>query len=137
MISASIDDSYFLSESDKLNFYREIESLNTREDLHSLKESFFHNISDIPESAKNLFLLLETQIVAQTYNISSITRIGTNYQIEFFPDTSLETLKSFLSLDIDTRFQVISATKMRTAIKGFENDRIFIEYVLSLVENTI
>ena len=47
MISASIPDSYFLSETDKLNFYREIELVQDREDLEYLKNSFFENSTDI------------------------------------------------------------------------------------------
>jgi len=40
-ISASIPDTYFLSETDKLQFYREIELIEEREDLDYLKEEFF------------------------------------------------------------------------------------------------
>jgi len=43
-ISIFIDNNFFSSELDKINFYREIESLNTIEDLESI-------ISDFKESA--------------------------------------------------------------------------------------
>ena len=43
-ISIFIDNSFFSSELDKINFYREIESLNSIEDLESI-------ISDFKESA--------------------------------------------------------------------------------------
>jgi transcription-repair coupling factor (superfamily II helicase) len=41
MISAGIPDSYFLSETDKLNFYREIEMIQDSDDLEFLQQSFF------------------------------------------------------------------------------------------------
>lgn len=85
-VSAGIPDSYFLSESDKLHFYREIEQIEDVEDLEYLKKSFFENgISQesIPESTQLLFCLLECQLLAQKYNIRSIKRVGVNYQIDF------------------------------------------------------
>jgi transcription-repair coupling factor (superfamily II helicase) len=77
MISASIPDSYFLSETDKLNFYREIELIESREDLEYLKNSFLENNTqdDIPLETQNLFLLLETQILAKKYKITHIKRV--------------------------------------------------------------
>jgi len=77
MISASIPNSYFLSETDKLNFYREIELIESREDLEYLKNSFLENNTqdDIPLETQNLFLLLETQILAKKYKITHIKRV--------------------------------------------------------------
>jgi transcription-repair coupling factor (superfamily II helicase) len=46
-IAASLPDSYFLSETDKLNFYREIESLEDISDLEYLKENLLSQSEDI------------------------------------------------------------------------------------------
>jgi transcription-repair coupling factor (superfamily II helicase) len=95
MISASIPDSYFLSETDKLNFYREIELVQDFEDLEYLKNSFFENtqISEISTETQNLFTLLKTQILAKKYKITLIKKAGINYQVEFHQQMSLDELK--------------------------------------------
>lgn len=74
-ISAFIPDSYFHSETDKLNFYREIESLNNLKDL-SVMITDFKNINSIfsPE-VENLFLMLEIKLKAKKYGITSIKRV--------------------------------------------------------------
>lgn len=135
MISASIPDSYFLSETDKLNFYREIELVQDSPDLEYLKNSFFENAqnNDISLETQNLFSLLEIQILTRAYKITSIKRIGINYQLEFHPTVSLDELKKFLSLDRDVLFSVVDAVRLRCKLKGFASDIKFIEYLLRLL----
>jgi transcription-repair coupling factor (superfamily II helicase) len=41
MISATIPQEYFLSETDKLNFYREVEYIQTREDIDEMRRNTF------------------------------------------------------------------------------------------------
>ncbi len=135
MISAWIDDNFFLSETDKLHFYREIEQIQDIDDLEYLKQSFFSNVeTTIDEQTENLFVLLETQILAKKYCILSIRKIWINYQLEFQDTGSLDTMKSFLALDTQVRFNVVDATKLRSPTKVFANDKIFIEYVLHLLQ---
>ena len=77
-LSVGIPDSFFLSETDKLHFYREIEMIEDIEDLVYLKESFFENMQEnisLPEETENLFLLLETQIFARGYSVTAIRRV--------------------------------------------------------------
>lgn len=139
MISAGVPDEYFLSETDKLNFYREIELIQNKEDLDYLKESFFENSknSEIPEQTQHLFELLECQIYCQKHLINSIKRIWVNYQITFDPRADIEVLKNFLKLDSEVKFAVTDAHRIRTPVKGFANDGIFIKYVLRLFAGKI
>jgi transcription-repair coupling factor (superfamily II helicase) len=139
MISAWVPDEYFLSETDKLNFYREIEMITDRDDLEYLKNSFFENStnSEIPEQTEHLFELLECQIYCKEYMIENIRRIWVNYQLSFDKRADIETLKGFLKLDNEVKFSVIDAHKIRTPIKGFANDGIFIKYVLRLFSGKI
>lgn len=137
MISAQIDDNYFLSETDKIQFYREIELVESIEDLEHLRQNFFSREEDIPEVSKNLFLLLECKILAQKHDITSIKRVGVNYQIDFSPEMTLERLKDFLTLDSEVKFHVVDISRLRSPTKGFVNDKIFIEYLLRLLQGTI
>lgn len=139
MISAGIPDEYFLSETDKLNFYREIELVENKEDLEYLKDSFFENSKniEIPEQTQNLFDLLSCKIYCQSHMITSIKRVGIHYQICFDSRADIEVLKTFLKLDSEVRFAVTDAHRIRTPIKGFANDGIFIKYILRLFTGKI
>jgi transcription-repair coupling factor len=135
MISASIPDDYFLSETDKLNFYREIELVSNISDLEHIKTSFLENSNniDITNETLNLFSLLEVQIACRKYKIISIKKVGINYQLDFHVDTNLDELKQFLALDRDVLFSVVDAKKLRCKTKGFASDIKFIEYLLQLL----
>jgi len=139
MISAWIPDEYFLSETDKLNFYREIEWVQNRDDLEYLKQSFFESTVDaeIPDATQNLFELLECQIYCRQYMIESVKRVWVNYQITFDQRADIEVLKTFLRLDSEVKFSVTDSHRVRTPIKGFANDGIFIKYIMRLFAGKI
>lgn len=138
MITAGIPDNYFLNETDKLNFYREIELIEDIDDLEYLKDSFLKNsFQDIPEETQSFFLLLEVQIWASIYKVSCIKRSGINYQIDFDTSSTLDDIKKFLSLDQDILFHVVDATRIRCNTKGFANDKLFIKYLLHLLQGKI
>ena len=136
-ISAFIPDSYFHSETDKLNFYREIESLNNLKDL-SVMITDFKNINSIfsPE-VENLFLMLEIKLKAKKYGITSIKRVWVNYQVSFRKDTSLEKLKKFLRLDREVVFSVVDISRLRSQRKHFANDKKFLEYLMKILDNKV
>ncbi|NDK10075.1 DEAD/DEAH box helicase [Candidatus Gracilibacteria bacterium] len=136
MLSAGIHDNFFLSETDKLHFYREIEQIEDIDDLEYLKQSFFQNNEDgvVDTQTENLFILLETQVLAREYCIENIKRVGINYQIDFQSTGNLTAMKKFLNRDTAVKFQVTDATRLRSPTKLFENDKIFIEYVLRLLQ---
>jgi transcription-repair coupling factor (superfamily II helicase) len=131
---AYIDNSYFSSELDKINFYREIESLNTLEDLENIISDFKEINSDIPKETINFFNLLKLKLKASNYKILSIKRVWVNYQIDFDKDIKLEELKDFLKLDKEVKFTVINLNRLRTATKNFANEEKFLEYLLQIFD---
>ena len=139
MITANIPDDFFLTETDKLQFYRELELIENFEDLEYLKDKLFPGTYEnhLPKGIENLFLLLECQILAQKYKILSIKRVWLNYQLDFEKDISLDELKSFLILDTQVVFHVTDLTKLRSPVKGFENDKKFIEYLTAILTGNI
>ena len=140
MMSTNIPDSFFLTETDKLQFYRELELIENFDDLEYLKQNLYENVQElekIPKSIENLFLLLECQILAQKYKILSIKKIGQNYQIDFEWGITLEEIKAFLFLDKEVQFQVVELSKLRSPTKGFENDEKFIKYVVAMLSKSI
>ncbi len=131
-LNAYLPDNFFLNESDKLNFYREIESLNNEKDLDNLIEDFKKINDDFSEEVVNLFDMLRLKIKASKFAISSIKKVWINYQIDFSENISLEKLKEFLNLDKEVKFTIINVHKLRSSIKNFENDKSFLQYLLQL-----
>jgi transcription-repair coupling factor (superfamily II helicase) len=74
-LNAYLPDNFFLNESDKLNFYREIESLDDEKDLDNLIEDFKKINNDFPSEVINLFDMLRLKIRASIFYISSIKRV--------------------------------------------------------------
>ncbi len=134
-----IPDQYFDSELDKINFYREIESLTHEEDLQNLIEDFSleNNLKELPEQMQNFFTLLTVKLKAQHYNIIHIKKVGVNYQLDFEKNTNLEELKRFLDLDLQVKFVVASLTRLRSSAKNFTNAEFFLQYLLKLFDKNI
>lgn len=136
-IWAYIDDIFFASELDKINFYREIESLDNIEDLENIISDFKKINQDIPQNTNNFFNLLKLKIKASKYKITSIKRVWINYQIDFDKNITLDDLKNFLELDKEVKFSVVNINRLRSSNKNFENEKKFIDYLLQLFENKI
>lgn len=136
-IECFINDQYFNSETDKINFYKEIESLENLEDLDLLIEDFKNMNLSISHAEQNLFDTIRLRIIASKYKITSIKKVWINYQIDFDSSIKVDDLKKFLELDKEVLFAVVSIDKIRTSIKNFENDQKFLQYLLSLFDNKI
>lgn len=131
-IPAFIPDDLFWSELDKLNFYREIESISTLEDLNSIKDEFIYGLDDISIETHNLFKILELKLLTNSCNIDYIKRSGVSYEVSFYPDTTLEWLKDFLELDRDVFFVVNTPTNLKTPCNRFDGDLDFLNYMYSI-----
>ena len=136
-IWAYIDDIFFSSELDKINFYREIESLHNIDDLENIISDFKKINENTPQNTINFFNLLKLKIKASKYKIISIKKVWINYQIDFDKNIELEELKSFLKLDKEIKFNVVNINRLRSSNKNFENEKKFIQYLLQLFENKI
>ena len=76
-IGAFVHDSFFSSELDKLNFYREIESINNKNDLDTIIDNFtqLQNYQEtVPKETQNLFNLLHLKIYADSFGIDVIKK---------------------------------------------------------------
>jgi len=132
-----IDNKYFNNEIDKLNFFREIENIESIKQLEEIKQNFIDINWELNQWLKNLFLLLEIKINSAKYKIINIKKIGINYQLDFDKSTTLEELKNFLVLDNDVKFIVITWTRLRTSTKNFENPKKFLEYLSNIFNKQV
>lgn len=134
-IEAYISDNYFSSELDKLNFYREIESIRDLNDLENLIDDFKDISWDFDKATKNLFDIIRLKLQANKFKIKSIKKLWINYQIDFFPEINLDDIKKFLSLDTKLNFSYVDTTKLRSNIKNFANEENLLEYLLFIFNN--
>ncbi len=137
-IECFLEDDFFMSEMDKINFYREIECINNIKDIDNIILDFRNQNWELNKSANNFFDLLRLKIISWKYKIISIKRLWLNYQIDFDSSIWVEDLKRFLNLDKEVIFTVINVNRLRANSKKFNsNDALFLDYMLKLFSSSI
>ena len=146
-ISAYIPDSFFGSSMDKMNFYRELESVDNSEDLQIIIDEFQQHLtpalsceerelgnSEFSPETQNLFNLLKLKFQAWEYMISQIKKVWQNYQLDFASEKwkELEILRSFLDRDREVRFTVVDTKRLRSPLKKYSSDLWFMEYLTQI-----
>ncbi len=128
-ISYVIPSDFFESEQDKVSFFRDIDSIETLEDIEYAENTFKWDAW--PEEMNNLFLLLKSSILFGEYSVKKISKIGSFYHFEFNEWTTPEILKKFLTRFDRKRDMIISSiTKIRISEKHWRNAR---DFLISLV----
>ncbi|MCK9273004.1 DEAD/DEAH box helicase [Candidatus Gracilibacteria bacterium] len=131
-ISYYISEDFFSSESDKLHFFRNIESIETISDLEFAHKTFIEGNDEVPEEFENLFLILKTRIILSQYGVTSLKKVGTNYTFEFNKSTPADKVKEFLDrFDDDRNFVLITIHKIKVETKFWKGD---LEFLRSLVK---
>ncbi len=135
-INFEIPDEYFDSDLDKINFYREIETINSLEVLDEVINDFkeTNNIKIFPELMQNFFNLLKVKLKAGEYLITNIKKNWINYQLDFDKNINLDKLRRFLQLDKEVKFVVITPQRLRCSIKDFTNPEKFLEYLWNIFD---
>lgn len=135
-ISAYLSDDFFDWELDKINFYREIESINSLEDLDNLLSDFKNFSWNLTQENSNLFKVLEVKITASEYKIKQIKRNWVSYEISFIENMKVEELKKFLELDKEVKFIVNTINSLKCPCNKFNSDLDFLNYLYKiLIEN--
>lgn len=128
-LSYLVDDDFFASELDKLNFYREIENIETLEELETVENEFLTENQNV----KNLFLLLKAKIVFGEYNVEKISKLWNFYNFDFKKWNSIENLKKFLDIfDKEKNMIVVTPEKLRIDVKIFGNSENFLKKILKI-----
>lgn len=124
-ISYIIPDECFLSESDKLSFYREIENIETIEELDEIEKEFNGKNSSLvnqKDSISNLFLLLKTRIILSEYHVTKLSKVGMNYVFDFSEGLDVAKIKTFLErFDAKKRMVLVSLQKIRVETRNWKS----------------
>lgn len=131
-ISAFIPENFFSSDLDKMNFYREIESITTIDELNEVIAWFKEVNPEFTPETENFFNLLKIKLSSYLYKVSTIKRVWINYQIDFKSWTPLEDVRTFLDLDKRVKFLVTTPERLRAEVKLFDSDLDFVDYMLTI-----
>lgn len=134
-LSYALDDSLFLSESDKLNFFREIENIETLEELDAMEEEMLSRNNSSPSddnsALKNLFLLLRARLTFAEYGIESLKKVGQNYIFDFYDGTKVEKVRAFLDrFDAKNRMILLSVKKIRAEARYWKTVQEFLREMI-------
>lgn len=134
-IWAYIDEQFFEWELDKINFYRELEALDTLEELNEIIQNFIQINQNIPLETNNFFDLLKLKLKAPEYKITHIKRVWINYQIDFDPSATIDDVKKFLRIDTEVKFWVTTPHRLRAPSKHFKDEQVFLKYMTDIFFN--
>lgn len=124
-LSYVIEESEFDSEMDKLSFFRDIESIETLEDLDIAESTFAQ--STMNESMSNLFLMMRVAIILKAYNVSRVSKLWNSYHFDFLEDTSPQILRNFLErFDRWHEMIISSVRKIKIETKHWKDVRSFL-----------
>ncbi|MGP1582738.1 MAG: DEAD/DEAH box helicase [Candidatus Altimarinota bacterium] len=129
-LSYIIPNEFFISELDKLNFFREVENIDNISELEALENEFLQDERN--EHIENLFLLLKARIIFGAFGIEKISKNGNFYVLDFKKGHTIYELKNFLdAFDKGKNMIVVSTEKIRIDAKSFQNSRDFLQNILN------
>ena len=122
-ISYILPEEYFLSEWDKLNFFREIENLETLEELEEIETQMTPVLNwEGWWGANNLFLLVRSRLILSEYHVIKLSKIGLNYVFDLSDTSTVTDTKRFLErFDTGNRMILLSARKIRIETKYWKD----------------
>ncbi len=129
-ISYFIEEDFFDSELDKIRFFRNIESIDTLEDLEFTYKTFEEANEKLPETFENLFLLLRARVIFRTLWVVSLKKIGSSYVFELDSSLDVQSVRKFLELDATGDFVLVSIHKIKVGVKFFKGDKDFLEILI-------
>ena len=129
-LSYYISDDFFASEVDKIAFFRNLESIESEEDLDYTHDTFRQGNDELPEAVENLFLLLKTRLRMRKYGVVTLKKMMTNYFFEFDKSVDVSRLRSFLELDRNGDFVIVTAHKIRVETRHWRSAKTFLKSLI-------
>ena len=131
-ISYILDENLFLSEWDKLNFFREIENLETLEELENMEEEMNPILSkNENHGSSNLFLLLRARLILSEYKVIKVSKIGLHFVFDLADSSSVDDTKRFLDhFDKKNRMVLLSVKKIRIETRYWKTAEDFLSEII-------
>jgi transcription-repair coupling factor (superfamily II helicase) len=132
-ISYIIPTEYFLSESDKLNFFREIENLETLNELDEMEDEISPLFQKNQWNRENhLFLIMRSRLILSEYKVIKVSKIWINYVFDFADNTSVSDIKRFLErFDTQKRMILLSIKKIRVESRYWKSPEDFLRNLVN------
>ncbi len=114
-ITHYISDHYIPSVKLKINFYRKIANITTKQELDNIKNELENRFGDVPVETQNLFILPELKILLKNLNVSKINVFQDSVKLKFYKFDRLNVQK-ILTYPQDV-LSVIGEDSLRISIK--------------------
>ncbi|MBP6981887.1 DEAD/DEAH box helicase, partial [Candidatus Gracilibacteria bacterium] len=126
-IDVNLEEGMFLSETDKLNFFREIENIESIEELDDIESEMQKN-----KSGKGLFLILKARLLLAEYGVQAVKKNGVSYTFDFYEGTPTEKIRDFLArFDKKNDMILLSIRKIKIETRLWKNAEAFLETITS------
>jgi len=123
-----ISDKLFASESEKISFFQQLESVEDENDVDYIRSSFISEQESLPESVENIFLCLRIRVKLSRYGIERLKKSGEYYLLEFDKTTTLGKITELLEyIHDDASFG--SAHRVRFPQENWKQDSHFLQYL--------
>ncbi len=130
-LSYVINDKNFLSELDKLNFFREIESIDSLDELNHIEDEMMHSENPDPH-IENLILLIKARLIFWEYKALKLSKNGKYFVFDFAANTRSEVIKKFLdTFGKKIEIILVSFEKLRIERKQFKDTKDFLKKIIS------
>ncbi|MEZ0537678.1 transcription-repair coupling factor [Caldicellulosiruptoraceae bacterium PP1] len=100
-ISAFIDKNYIYDDGERINMYKKISSIKTKDDMDQIYDELIDRFADIPIEVDNLIKIAYIKALCQNNGIISITQKENIARLQFINE---EMLKNFVDINKDINF---------------------------------
>lgn len=140
-INAFISDQYILDSAVKVEVYKKIMQIETKEDADDIEEELVDRFGDLPEPVLNLISIARVKYLAYKVGVQSITQSADILNIRFFEESTLKAndlapltsvFKNRISFAVTPNLQIL------LTVKGLKDTDIIakLEKLLSQLPNT-
>ena len=83
----------FAKSEGKVEIYKRLSQVKTREELDQLKKEFIDRFGDIPYTVENLFMIVDLKILSKSAYVKKLALSNRGVVIEFYVDATIDTDK--------------------------------------------
>ena len=132
-MSYYIDDDFFDSDMDKLHFFRQMESIETLEEIEYAYTQITQEHEEVPDQVEMFFWLLAAKVFFQKYGVLEVKKSLGNYVFTFDAQVQKDQIKAFLDMDMQRHVVLVSMTKAQVPARVFQSPEKMLQYFMGKV----